>query len=102
MKGKLLLMAAAVVAILSAALPAFATPSPTGSPGQPGAFSGTTCQTFTVTPGNSVNARGSVFNPAGQAGAVYAGNPRTASTLHSNSTHSVSEYGIARFQQTQH
>ena len=102
MKGILLLSAAAILVALPAVVPVFADPSPTGSPGQPGAFNGTTCQVYTVTPGNSANAAGSVFNPNGQAGTVYAGNPGTASLANSNSPHSVSEYDIACFQQTTH
>jgi hypothetical protein len=78
---------------------ALADPSPNG-PGQPGAPA-TTCQQFTTMPGNASNAN-SPFNPNGNAGANYAGNPGTASLLHSNSTHAVSQYDIACFQQTQH
>jgi hypothetical protein len=48
-----------------------------------------------VTPGNAANAKGSPFNPSGQAGAVYAGNPGTKSLLHSNSTAPVSQYDNA-------
>jgi hypothetical protein len=91
------------VAGIAVAIPgmAFADPSPTGSPGQPGA-PGTTCGSTgaTSTPGNSVNAGGSVFNPSGQAGTVYAGNPGTASSANANSTHAVSQYDIACFQVT--
>jgi hypothetical protein len=76
---------------------ALAAPSPNG-PGQPGAPN-TTCQTFTTTPGNASSAQ-SPFNPNGNAGAHYAGNPGTASLAHSNSTHAVSQYDIACFQQT--
>src|SRR5438046_4192866 len=78
----------------------FANTSPNG-PGQPGA-PGTTCQTYTTTPGKATNANGSPFNPSGQAGNVYAGNPGTASSSHSNSTHSVSQYDVACFQGTSH
>jgi hypothetical protein len=77
----------------------FATQSPNG-PGQPGAPN-TTCQLFTITPGNSAVAN-SPFNPNGQSGTVYAGNPGTASSAHSNSPHAVSQYDIACFQQTVH
>jgi hypothetical protein len=81
---------------------ALADPSPNG-PGQPGA-PGTTCGSpnATVTPGNSANAGGSPFNPSGQAGTVYAGNPGTASAANANSSHAVSQYDIACFQNTQH
>jgi hypothetical protein len=80
---------------------AAADPSPNG-PGQPGA-PGTTCgsSNATSTPGNAANANGSPFNPNGQAGTVYAGNPGTASSLHANSTHAVSQYDIACFQNSQ-
>ena len=80
-----------------------ATPSPNG-PGQPGTGGGTgstSCGNFTTTPGNSSSAQ-SPFNPLGNAGTRYAGNPGTASAEHSNSTHSISEYDIACFQQTTH
>lgn len=80
-----------------------ATPSPNG-PGQPGTGGGTgttSCSNFTTAPGNSMSAQ-SPFNPSGQAGVVYAGNPGTASLAHSGSTHSISEYDIACFQQTTH
>jgi hypothetical protein len=74
--------------------------SPTGSPGQPGA-PGTTCGVANpVTPGSSVTAPGSVFNPNGTSGTVYAGNPGTASLTNANSTAAVSQYDIACFQQS--
>ncbi len=73
--------------------------SPNG-PGQPGAPN-TTCSTFTVTPGNSVSASGSVFNPTGTSGTVYAGNPGTPSLANGSAT-AVSQYDIACFQQTTH
>ncbi len=80
---------------------AFANPSPNG-PGQPGAPE-TTCgnTNASVTPGASVSANGSAFNPDGVAGTVYAGNPNTASYNNSNSVHAVSQYDIACFQVTQ-
>jgi hypothetical protein len=98
----LLSMSVFVLAVLVPTGSALANPSPTGSPGQPGAFNGTVCQIYPVTPGDSVNAGGSVFNPNGTAGTVYAGNPGTASLNNSNSPHAVSEYDIACFQQSQH
>ena len=52
-----------------------------------------------TTPGNSVTAEGSVFNPTGQAGTVYAGNPGTHSLANAQSSHAVSQYDIACFQQ---
>jgi hypothetical protein len=64
---------------------------------------GTTCGSSdaTATPGNSVNANGSPFNPNGQAGAVYAGNPGTASSANANSAAAVSQYDVACFQVSQ-
>jgi hypothetical protein len=52
----------------------------------------------TATPGGAVTASGSqsVFNGGGQASAVYAGNPGTASLV-SNSAAAVSQYDIACF-----
>lgn len=94
-------------AVLWTPVAASATPSPNG-PGQPGA-PGTTCGSTTssglsinTTPGSAASASGSSFNPNGNAGAHYAGNPGTASSLHSNSTHAVSQYDIACFQNTLH
>jgi hypothetical protein len=63
--------------------------------GQPGAPNNTCGPDNPVTPGNSANANGSPFNPNGQAGAVYAGNPGTASAAHANSVHAVSQYDVA-------
>jgi hypothetical protein len=97
------LFAVLAIAGFAVAIPAtaFADPSPNG-PGQPGA-PGTTCGNANTssTPGNSVNANGSPFNPNGQAGTVYAGNPGTASSENANSPHAVSQYDIACFQVTQ-
>ena len=95
-----LVVAVGVVGLgTSIAGPALANTSPNG-PGQPGAPN-TTCQQYTATPGNAANAN-SPFNPNGQSGTVYAGNPGTASAAHSNSTHAVSQYDIACFQATSH
>ena len=79
---------------------ALASPSPNG-PGQPGA-PGTTCGSAnaTMTPGHAASSNGSPFNPDGNAGMHYAGNPGTASLAHSNSVHAVSQYDVACFQQT--
>src|SRR5712692_9709841 len=63
--------------------------------GQPGAPANTCGPDNPVTPGNSANSHGSPFNPSGQAGVVYAGNPNTASLAHSNSTAAVSQYDSA-------
>ncbi len=63
-----------------------------GTQGQPNQ----SCQVTTVTPGNSVNAPGSAFNPGGTAGGVYAGQQ----PQNSNNTHSVAQYDVACFQNT--
>jgi hypothetical protein len=63
--------------------------------GQPGAPTNTCGPANPATPGGSAGAPGSVFNPNGQAGAVYAGNPGTASLNNSNSTVAVSQYDTA-------
>jgi hypothetical protein len=81
------------VLMLSTGISAGATQNPTT--GQPGAPTNTCGSDNPVTPGNAVNAAGSPFNPSGQAGVVYAGNPNTASLAHSNSTASVSQYDAA-------
>src|SRR5690349_13456719 len=66
--------------------------------GQPGAPTNT-CGSpgGTSTPGGSASSKGAPFNPNGQAGLVYAGNPMTASLAHSNSTAAVSQYDVACF-----
>jgi hypothetical protein len=46
-------------------------------------------------PGNSANANGSPFNPNGNAGTKYAGNPGTSSQSHSNSGATVAQYDRA-------
>ncbi len=78
-------------------------PSPTGT-GQPGAPNNTcfSAPNTASAPGNSTAAAGSPFNANGQAGQVYAGNPDTASSVHANSTHAVSQYDVACFQVTTH
>jgi hypothetical protein len=88
----------AIAALILSAGAAFAT-------GQPGASSGVTCfssKDTALAPGNSMNSPGSVFNPSGQAGTVYAGNPGTASLAHANSMNAVSQYDIACKQFTTH
>lgn len=95
------LIAGSIVACslaLSGVATAFAT-------GQPGASNGVTCFSSPSTataPGNSMSSPGSVFNPAGQAGTVYAGNPGTASLANANSPNAISQYDIACFQVTTH
>jgi hypothetical protein len=96
-------VALAAAALVVSAGVAGAVQNPTT--GQPGASSGVTCFTDPSTataPGGSMSAQGSVFNPNGIAGTVYAGNPGTASLANSNSTAAVSQYDIACLQVTQH
>ena len=93
-----LLLAAAGTAF--ARPPSASAPQQTPTTGQHGSNLGpsNSCgATGSSTPGNAVNAGGSPFNPNGQAGAVYAGNPGTASLANSNSTAAVSQYDIACF-----
>jgi hypothetical protein len=66
--------------------------------GQPGSSAGNECRITAgalMTPGKSISASGSVFNPEGRSGKVYAGNPETASKEHAASEHAVSQYDIA-------
>jgi hypothetical protein len=66
--------------------------------GQPGSSAGNECgktSNALLTPGKSILAGGSVFNPKGRAGEVYAGNEGTASKEHAASEHAVSQYDIA-------
>ena len=66
--------------------------------GQPGVSAGNECrvtENALLTPGKSISAGGSPFNPEGQAGKHYAGNPETASLEHAHSEHAVSQYDIA-------
>jgi hypothetical protein len=79
--------------VVATPVSAWATQNPTT--GQPGAPTNTCGSDNPVTPGSSANAPGSPFNAAGQAGAVYAGNPGTASLANANSTAAVSQYDVA-------
>ena len=66
--------------------------------GQPGVSAGNECrvtENALETPGKSVHAIGSPFNPEGRAGEHYAGNPETASLENAHSEHAVSQYDIA-------
>ncbi|HZU81208.1 MAG TPA: hypothetical protein VE991_14925 [Acidimicrobiales bacterium] len=72
----------------------------TGQPGAPNVTCGS--QGATSTPGGSTGAAGSPFNANGTSGTVYAGNPGTQSSAHSNSTASVSQYDVACEQVTSH
>lgn len=93
MKRLALIVATPCAAIVLMATPAFALQTPTT--GQPGAPTNTCGPDNPVTPGNAATSPGSPFNPNGQAGAVYAGNPGTASLAHSNSSAAVSQYDTA-------
>jgi hypothetical protein len=90
-----LAVATAMVAVLAigGATNAFALQNPTT--GHKGAPNNTCGTSNPVTPGNSANARGSVFNSSGVSTLHYAGNPNTSSLAHSNSTASVSQYDNA-------
>jgi hypothetical protein len=67
----------------------------TGQHGSNHGFSCTTSGAGINTPGNAINAPGAPFDPSGQAGNVYAGNPNTASAANANSTAAVSQYDVA-------
>jgi len=67
----------------------------TGQQGSNHGFSCTTSGAGINTPGAAIAAPGSPFNPSGQAGNVYAGNPGTASAANANSTAAVSQYDVA-------
>ena len=91
---KLALSAAGALILLGAStVPTLALVSPTT--GQPGAPTNTCGPANPTTPGASMNVAGSPFNPNGQAGVVYAGNPSTASLANANSTAAVSQYDAA-------
>ncbi len=93
MRRFVLVLACAAGLLVAAPLSALAVVSPTT--GQPGAPTNTCGPANPVTPGSSVAAPGSPFNPNGQAGVVYAGNPGTASLANANSTAVVSQYDAA-------
>lgn len=88
-----LILSAAVVALCASV--ALAT---TAVAGQPGVSAGNECretENALLTPGSSIGAKGSPFNPEGRAGEVYAGNPGTKSLEHAGSEHAVSQYDVA-------
>ena len=93
MRKSLLVAACSTALFVMMPTSAWAAVSPTT--GQPGAPTNTCGLDNPVTPGGSATAPGSPFNANGQAGAVYAGNPGTASLQHSNSTVAVSQYDVA-------
>jgi hypothetical protein len=82
----------ATALVLAAPAGALAVTPTTGQPGAPNNVCGSANP---LTPGNSALSPGSPFNGSGQAGNVYAGNPGTASLLHSNSSAAVSQYDSA-------
>ena len=96
MKRRIRTYLASAFLVLSLAVAGATTAGATVSPttGQPGAPANTCGPDNPMTPGNSVNASGSPFNPNGQAGVVYAGNPDTHSLV-ANSTAAVSQYDTA-------
>ena len=93
MRKYVLAAACAVGLVIATPVSAWAIQNPTT--GQPGAPANTCGPDNAVTPGASANAPGSPFNANGQAGAVYAGNPGTASLANANSTAAVSQYDVA-------
>ena len=97
MRKVLLALACSVTLMIGAPLAALAATPTTGQPGANHNPPVTCAPDGSMAPGNSASASGSPFDPTGQAGNVYAGNPGTASSAHSNSTASVSEYDIACF-----
>ena len=90
-----LLLAALALAPLALVTPLHAAALVTPTTGQPGAPTNTCGPDNPVTPGSSATATGSPFNPNGQAGVVYAGNPDTASLNNANSSAAVSQYDTA-------
>ena len=88
-QASVILGGAAAIAALSIGS---ASAASTGSPGQPSQTCGVT--TGPGTPGSSVSAPGSAFNPDGLAGTVYAGN----GAHNANNPKSVSQYDVACFQ----
>ncbi len=93
MRRFVLVMACAAGLVVATPLSAWAVENPTTR--QPGAPTNTCGPANPVTPGSSVAAPGSPFNPNGQAGVVCAGNPGTASLANANSTAVVSQYDVA-------
>ena len=102
---RLLILAALIITALVVPVGVAMAAQQNPTTGQPGASNGVTCFSSPATanaPGNAMGAHGSVFNPNGVAGTVYAGNPNTASLAHANSTAAVSQYDIACQQVTSH
>jgi hypothetical protein len=93
MRKYVLAAACSVGLVIATPVSAWAIQNP--ATGQPGAPTNTCGPDNPVTPGASATAQGSPFNANGQAGAVYAGNPGTASLAHANSSAAVSQYDVA-------
>lgn len=83
----------AVMLVLTVLLTGIAFADNPGTGGQPNQ----SCEVTTTTPGQAASAPGSAFNPGGVAGSVYAGEQ----PQNSNNTHSVSQYDVACFQNSQ-
>lgn len=92
-KARLATLAAIAVMGMSAGV------AGTAVAGQPGGAAGNECREPTsampaeLTPGKSIEAKGSPFNPNGHAGERYAGTGPSAENA--NSTHAESQYDIA-------
>jgi hypothetical protein len=99
-RAQLTAVTGAAVLVLSAGIAATALGT-----GQPG-VAGNECRETAgaeLTPGQSISAKGSPFNPEGRAGEVYAGNPETASLEHTARQEiAVWQYDIACVQVTGH
>src|SRR5260370_42695800 len=93
MRKYIVVIACSAGLMMAAPASAWATVSP--ATGQPGAPANTCGTDNPVMPGSSATATGSPLNASGQAGVVYAGNPRTASLANANSTVAVSQYDAA-------
>ena len=94
--SKRIVLAVAVLVIMSLAVAGPALAASPGTQGQPNQSCGSS--TAPMTPGQSASAPGSAFNPNGQAGSVYAGQQ----PQNSNNPNSVSQYDVACFQVSQH
>jgi hypothetical protein len=84
-------VAVASVALITGTASIAAAPAYAGQPNQ-------SCEDEPTTPGQSVNAPGSAFNPDGVAGTHYAGEQ----PQNSKNAHSVSQYDVACHQLTIH
>jgi len=93
MRRYVVVLACAAGLFVATPLSAWAVQNPTT--GQPGAPTNTCGPDNPMTPGASATVPCSPFNPYGQAGLVYAGNPTTASLANANSTAAVSQYDAA-------